>query len=279
MAAPPENKPVSGWQRSVVVGVDRMVYWISCHWLGLFNGAIFLYVAFPILAPVLMNAGVEGPARVIYKVYSPLCHQMTQRSFFLFGEQSAYPREIAGTDLKPIEAYTDTIPEFSDVDEGDWPAFFLAARRFVGNEQMGYKMALCERDIGIYGFVLIGGLVYAMLRKRLKIRPLPFVLFVIIGIGPIAIDGFSQLISYWVTPTGGGQASGFLAWVQSIFPLRESTPTLRALTGGLFGFTLAWLAYPQVEIGMRSTERQLAEKLGRIDEPAQLLQDQTADTS
>jgi len=279
MAAPPEYKPVSGWQRSVVVGVDRMVYWISRHWLGLFNGAIFLYVAFPILAPVLMNAGVDGPARVIYKVYSPLCHQMTQRSFFLFGEQSAYPREIAGTDLKPIEAYKDTIPEFADVEEGDWPAFFFAARRFVGNEQMGYKMALCERDIGIYGFVLIGGLVYAMLRNRLKVRPLPFILFVIIGIGPIAIDGFSQLISYWVTPTGGGQASGFLAWVQSVFPLRESTPTLRALTGGLFGFTLAWLAYPQVEIGMRSTERQLAEKLGRIDDPAQLLRDQTSDIS
>lgn len=279
MTTPPEKKPITGWQRSVVVGVDRMVYWISRHWLGLFNGVIFLYVALPILAPVLMNAGVERPARVIYRVYSPLCHQMAQRSFFLFGEQSVYPREIAGTDLIPIEAYTATIPEFSNVDDGDWPAFFVAARRFVGNEQMGFKMALCERDIGIYGFVLIGGLVYAMLRNRIRIRPLPFILFVVIGIGPIAIDGFSQLFSYWVTPAGGGQASGFLGWVQGFLQMRESTPTIRALTGGLFGFTLAWLAYPQVEIGMRGTERQLAEKLRRIDDPSPPAQDKTPDLS
>ncbi len=80
---------------------------------------------------------------------------------FSLASRSAYPREIAGTYLQPMESYTSQIPDFDEVEEGDWPAFFVAARRFLGNEQMGYKMALCERDIGIYGFVLIGGLIFS----------------------------------------------------------------------------------------------------------------------
>lgn len=268
MSSSQPQKPVTGWQRSFVIGVDRAVYWFSRHWLAVFNVIIFIYVGLPILAPVLMNAGAEGPARAIYTVYKPMCHQMTQRSFFLFGEQAAYPREIAGTDLQPIEAYIDDIPEFQDVSAGDWPAFFAAARRFVGNEQMGYKMALCERDIGIYGFILVGGLIFGLVRYRVKVRPLPLILFIIIGLGPIALDGFSQLFSYWATPLDGSEASGIFAAVQSVLPLRESTPLLRTATGALFGLMLVWLAYPQVEKGMTGTRNDLAKKLSRIDKQA-----------
>jgi len=265
MSSPKPPQPVTGRQRSFVIGVDRAVYWFSRHWLAVFNVLVLIYVGMPILAPVLMNAGAEGPARVIYTVYKPMCHQMTQRSFFLFGEQVAYPREIAGTDLQPIEAYVDDIPEFENVPTDDWPAFFAAARRFVGNEQMGYKMALCERDIGIYGFVLIGGLIFGLVRYRFKVRPLPLILFIIIGLGPIAVDGFSQLFSYWATPLDGSEASGILASVQNLLPLRESTPFLRTMTGALFGFTLVWMIYPQVEKGMARTRRDLAEKLSKVD--------------
>jgi len=267
MTTPQEKQPVSGRQRSFVIGVDRTVYWFSRHWLAVFNALIFIYVALPILAPVLMNAGAEGPARVLYTVYKPMCHQMTQRSFFLFGEQPAYPREIAGsTSLQPIEAYVDDIAEFEDVAPGDWPAFFAAARRFVGNEQMGYKTALCERDIGIYGFILIGGLIFGLIRYRVKVRPLPLVLFIIIGLGPIALDGFSQLFSYWAVPLDGSEASGMFAALQSILPLRESTPFLRTFTGALFGLMLVWLAYPHVEMGMKGTEGDLKLKLSKLDE-------------
>lgn len=263
---PEEEKAVTGWQRSTIIRIDKAVYWFSRHWLAVFNVLVLIYVGLPILAPVLMNAGVTGPARVIYTVYSPLCHQMAQRSFFLFGEQRAYPREIAGTDLTPIEAYIGDIPEFDGVSTDNWPAFFTAARRFVGNEQMGYKMALCERDIGIYGFVLIGGLVFAMVRNRFKIKPLPLILFIIIGMGPIALDGFSQLFSYWASPTNGSAPGEIAATIQRFLPLRESTPALRALTGALFGFMLVWLAYPQVQNGLKGTEQQLREKLQKIGE-------------
>lgn len=270
MASSPERQPVTGWQRSFVIGIDKAVHGFTKHWLAVFNVVAFIYVGLPILAPILMNAGAEGPARAIYTIYSPLCHQMAQRSFFLFGEQTAYPREIAGTELQPIEAYVGDLPEFQDIDPENWPAFFLASRKFIGNEQMGYKMALCERDIGIYGFVLIGGLLFGMLRYRINIKPLPFFLFIVIGILPIALDGFSQLFSYWVVPSDGGAASGLLGLIQRLLPLRESTPAMRAFTGGLFGLMLVWLAYPHVEKGMGRTEGELSTKLDRVAEVDQL---------
>lgn len=260
-----DKTAVKGKQRSLVIGIDRSVYWLSKHWLAVFNTIAIIYVGLPILAPILMNAGLETPARIIYRVYSPLCHQMTQRSFFLFGDQYAYPREIAGTDLEPIEAYIGEIPEFNNVEPDNWPAFFTAARRFLGNEQLGYKIALCQRDIGIYLFVLVGGLVYGMLRNRIKIKPLPILLFIVIGLGPIALDGFSQLFSYWSTPLDGSAPTGIAATIQSVLPLRESTPLLRAFTGAWFGLALVWLAYPHINESMKGTESQLGAKLSRIE--------------
>lgn len=266
MTTPPKKKIATGRTRDLVIGADKLIYKFSKHWLAVLNTIIAIYVALPILAPVLMNAGATGPARVIYTMYSPMCHQMASRSFFLFGEQAAYPRELAGTALKPLESYTGSLPEFATVEDGNWAEFFLAARQFLGNEQMGYKMALCERDIAIYGFVLIGGLVYGMVRRWRKIRPLPLILFLIIGMGPIALDGFSQLFGYYATPLGGGGAVGLQALIGSVFPLRESTPLLRTLTGALFGFMLVWLAYPHLDHNMGRTEDDLERKLTRIGE-------------
>ncbi|MBK8987501.1 MAG: DUF2085 domain-containing protein [Chloroflexi bacterium] len=262
MASSPPKQPVTGRQRSLVIGIDKLIYHFSRHWLAVFNIAIALYVGLPMLAPALMKAGLERPANVIYTIYSPMCHQMASRSFFLFGEQWAYPRALAESSLTPIEAYMPTLPEFAgaSADPAEWTTFLLAARRFVGNEQMGYKMALCERDIAIYSFVLIGGLFYGLLRKRFTIKPLPLWAFIILGMGPIALDGFSQLFSQY------GAASPALSFFNVIFPLRESPPFLRSLTGAIFGFALVWLAYPHVDAGMKTTAADLEAKLIRIGE-------------
>ena len=195
-----------------------------------------------------------------------MCHQMASRSFFLFGEQAAYPRALAGTELTPLETYAETLPAFAGIENENWAEFFLAAREFLGNEQMRYKMALCERDIAIYGFVLIGGLLYGVLRRYRKIRPLPFIFFLILGMGPIGLDGFSQLFGYYATPLSGGDPAGFQAFLGSIFPLRESSPFLRTLTGAIFGFMLVWLAYPHLDYNMGRTEADLERKLTRIGE-------------
>lgn len=255
---PSEKQAVTGWQRTLVIAIDRFVYWLSKHWIGTFSVLAAVYVGLPILAPVLMDAGVTEPARTIYTIYSPMCHQMASRSFFLFGEQPAYPRELAGTELTPIEAYMDDIPVFEGVprDPAAWPAFLMPAREFKGNDEMGYKMALCERDIAIYGFVLLGSLLYWILRRMGVVIPaLPIWAFLIFGMGPIALDGFSQLFSQY------GAAAESLSFLNSIFPLRESTPFLRAGTGALFGFMLVWLAYPRIDEGMEATRKELGAKL------------------
>jgi uncharacterized membrane protein len=209
---------------------DRFGRWISHHYLGLLNLLLALYVGLPFLAPVLMKAGYPDVARPIYSMYGAVCHQLAFRSWFLFGEQTAYPRasaEVAGVE---------TFQQATGIDESDQSSL-LAARDFVGNEQLGYKVAYCQRDIAIYGFMLLFGLVYAATGRR--IPPLHWALWILIGLAPIGLDGFSQLLS---------QFPGFALWTY-----RESTPLLRTLTGALFGLTTAWFGFPLLEESMAET--------------------------
>lgn len=243
--------------------MDRILYTLARRWLLFLNLAVALYVGLPMLAPVLMQVGLTGPASALYRVYSPMCHQLASRSFFLFGEQIAYPREIAGSSLRPIEGYMAGIPEFAEAspDPAQWSTFLWPARRFVGNEQMGYKMALCQRDISIYLSMLIGGLIYGVVRRRGPVRPMPFWLFLLIGIGPIALDGFSQLFSQFFV---GAQ----LEALARLFPLRESSPLLRSLTGAIFGLSIVWLVYPRLDEQFRATADDIQRRLAARAESA-----------
>lgn len=235
---------------------DRILYTFARRWLLFANLVVGIYVGLPLLAPVLMQAGLTTPARGIYTIYSPFCHQLASRSFFLFGEQIAYPRELAGSDLTPIEAYMPSVPEFAEAsaDPSQWETFLLPAREFVGNEQMGYKMALCERDMGIYLAVFVTGLLYAVFRRRIDIRPMPFWLFLLIGLLPIALDGFSQLFSQFFVGLN-------LEALSRLIPLRESSPLVRTVTGVLFGFSLVWLVYPRLDEQMGVIAEDQARKL------------------
>lgn len=230
-----------------ISGADRALYWISRHYLALLNFVMFLYFGLPILAPILMNAGATAPANVIYTVYKPLCHQFGFRSFFLFGEQAYYP-------LK--EAHVQGVITFNDatgfVDLNN-PAGYarLEARQFTGNDVMGYKMALCERDMAIYVSIFLFGVLYAMTGRRIK--PLHWILWILIGMVPIGLDGFSQLLSQmeW-------------SWLVQYLPYRESIPFLRVLTGALFGFTTAWFAYPAIEESMAETRQFFIKKFASV---------------
>jgi uncharacterized membrane protein len=205
------------------------------------NLLVALYVFLPFLAPVLMKAGAQTPASLIYRVYGGVCHQLAYRSFFLFGEQVVYPRAAAGMNgLVPFG-------QVSGIGEGNDPADILAARNFVGNPTVGYKLALCERDIAIYGSILLFGLLFAISGRR--IRPLPWYLWLVFGILPIALDGLSQLFSQ--------PPFNFMVY-------RESTPLLRVITGALFGFTTAWFGYPTIEQTMRDTREMMEAKLRKV---------------
>ncbi|HEX5418255.1 MAG TPA: DUF2085 domain-containing protein [Chloroflexota bacterium] len=60
------------------------------HWLFGVNAALVVFAALPVLAPILAALGYEGISNVIFAVYSLTCHQMPDRSYFLFGHQMAY---------------------------------------------------------------------------------------------------------------------------------------------------------------------------------------------
>lgn len=71
-------------------GLVRLVQFLGQHWFFLFSLVLGLYISVPFLAPIFMHFGWSGPGRVIYFIYSWLCHQLPERSFFLFGPKFTY---------------------------------------------------------------------------------------------------------------------------------------------------------------------------------------------
>jgi len=220
---------------------DRFSYWFSRHYVGVLNFFVIIYLGLPVVAPFLMAAGIEAPARLIYRGYSFVCHQLAFRSFFVLGEQPVYPRAAAG--LAGLMSYN----QATGLGEASTVADLTEARQFVGDPVVGYKIALCERDVAIYGGILIFGILYSLTNRRMP--ALPWYLWLLFGVLPVALDGLSQMFSQ--PPLG-------------FMPFRESTPYLRSLTGFLFGFTTAWFGYPLVEETMKETRSIMTRKLDRI---------------
>lgn len=188
---------------------DGLVNAIARHWLAIFNTIWGTYLLLPILAPILLAAGLQGPSNLIYWVYSVLCHQLPDHSYFFFGNT-------------PVPL----LPEL----EAHGMAHGLnlwEQRRFVGNEIVGYKTAICQRDIAIYGSVFMAGLLFNVVRHRLY--PINFKLYLLFLV-PITVDGLTQLVG-----------------------LHQSNWWLRTVTGALFGGASIWLAYPHVEAAMQDT--------------------------
>lgn len=225
------------------------MYWFSRHYLAFLNGFILLYFGLPILAPVFMKIGAPIPATIVYTIYKPLCHQFGFRSFFLFGEQPYYPLAEAG--MSGVETFEQATGITGLADPTNVARF--EAREYIGNDVVGYKIALCERDMAIYGAIFLFGILYAATGRKLK--PLHWMLWIVIGMGPIGLDGFSQLFSQmdWT-------------WLANVLPYRESTPFLRVLTGAIFGFATAWFAYPNMEESMAETRQFFIKKFAAIEQ-------------
>jgi uncharacterized membrane protein len=236
---------------------------LSRHWLRVALIFLGFYAGLPFAAPTLMKLGLTGPASVLYTLYSPFCHQFAFRTFFLYGEQPFYPRANVNSGvpegITPYEPYIMESPAFAQAVE-PWlngapfdpyvfsPALQFASRSFVGDETMGYKMTLCARDISIYVTMFFTGLIYAIPAVRRRIRPAPVLIYIILGLGPIGLDGFSQLLGY----------PPFNLWAP-----RETGPYFRVITGITFGFMNVWLGFPYLEMSMRETRQQIEAKLAK----------------
>jgi succinate-acetate transporter protein len=73
-----------------VTDTDQSVGWLGRHWLPLFLIVWGVFNLLPWLATVFMNLGWRSLGEALYLIYAPLCHQLPQRSYFLFGPQFSY---------------------------------------------------------------------------------------------------------------------------------------------------------------------------------------------
>ncbi|MHB9032268.1 MAG: DUF2085 domain-containing protein [Anaerolineae bacterium] len=149
-----------------------LLYWFSQHWLLVANICIGALIVVPLSAPVFMQLGLESLGNFIYRLLRASCHQLPERSFFLFGPQAHY--SIA--DLR--QALNGAVPP-----------------RYIGNASLGYKVAVCERDTAIYGSMFLTGLLFNTFKG---VKPLPIKVFILL-ILPMVIDGTGQLIGLWTS--------------------------------------------------------------------------------
>jgi uncharacterized membrane protein len=214
--------------------IKQVALSITRHWLFFLNLLIALWILLPWLAPVFMHLGWTGAGKAIYFIYSFQCHQLPQRSYFLFGRGATYS-------LSEIQAAWQTTTD----------PFIL--RQFIGNPETGWKVAWSDRMVSMYTSILFGGLLYGLLRKWLK--PLSFQKFAILLL-PMIIDGGTHMISDFA-----GIGQGFRdtnIWLQILTENAFSTAFyqgdalgsfnswMRLITGILFGLALVGFAYPYI---------------------------------
>ncbi|RME39952.1 MAG: DUF2085 domain-containing protein, partial [Thermoflexia bacterium] len=199
----------------------------------LLNTLVFLYVAVPFLAPILMKVGNTRAAHLIYLAYRPLCHQIPYRSWFLFGERPFYSME--------------------DLLERGVPPELLVPFGYIGNENLGYKVALCQRDTALYGSLFLAGVAFGLSGRRW--RPLSLRAYLLFGVLPIALDGGIQWVTFAVHLL-------FPAWG---IPVLESTPLRRVITGMLLGFLTVWAIYPRVQQTVQESLGGTSGRSGRGD--------------
>jgi uncharacterized membrane protein len=144
------------------------------RWLILANIGVAIFVGLPFLAPVLLAAGYDVPANVIYAAFHTVCHQWAFRSYFLFGPEATYDHVALAGLIGEAGPYA-----------------------FTGSPELGYKVAFCERDVAIYASVLLAGLVYGWQRGPSPgtVAGLSLTAYALL-ILPMAIDGFSQLFNF-----------------------------------------------------------------------------------
>ena len=175
------------------------------------------YITLAILAPMLMFTSLQQTGQLLYRIYSAVCHQEASKSWF-FSVNSMSPHTTIFT--SPETPFPNTVTSC------------VECSTFVGAPGIGWKIALCHRCTAIYLGVFTASLIYHQLKSRhIQIPMLPTYLYLIIGLSPIIVDTvlLTDSINAFTTST------------------LHNSHILSTLTGGLFGATSIWYAYPQIE--------------------------------
>lgn len=221
---------------------DRIVRSLFRHWLLVLIAGSGIWVLLPWAAPVFQHNGWNIGASIIYQIYSFQCHQLPQRSYFLYGARAMMPV----SDILAVTGAADP----------------LSLRFFVGTADLGWKVAWSDRMVSLYTPLFLGAMMYARSRRRWhRVR---WSLWLLLPYIPLLIDGLWHMLddvlqlhiradNVWLrTLTWGrfdpsfyvGDMIGSFNW------------WARLLTGLLAGFAFTWQVYPHLDHGFQAMAEQ-----------------------
>lgn len=147
----------------------------------------------------------------------------------------------------------------------------IALREFIGNADLGWKVAQCNRSTFMYGAILLGAMVFGFLRQRRIIQPLHLLPCAALML-PMIIDGTTHFIS----EIRGGMAGGFRSTNQWLADqTAHALPTsfyigdtlgsfnlwARFISSLLFGLAVVWLVFPHLNQSLVEAVSDLRAKL------------------
>ncbi len=213
------------------------------NWILPLSIILGIYAGLPLLAPIFMHWGLDNAAGLIYAIYSWFCHQLPERSYFLFGNQLTYS-------LSQIQqAWQNTNNP-------------LLLRQFIGDAAFGWKVAWSDRMVSMFTSLWLIGLIWWPIRR--KLRPLS-----LWGLGlfilPMLLDGGSHFFSDLAGIGQGFRDSN--VWLAVLTRHVFSTSfyigdgwgsfnsLMRLLTGILFGIGIVWYTYPYLDKAFTRPDR------------------------
>jgi len=169
----------------------------------LFYMAFMLLFCSLIFAIPLLQMQKTPLSGYAYSAFSYTCHQLNARSLCIFERGGNFALE-----------------DCANEGENGIHAIHERTAEVEKNGEIGYKLPVCARDIGIYFGMLLGGFLLPFL-LGVKRTEIPNKWLFVIALIPMALDGGTQLIG-----------------------LRESTNFLRIITGAIVGVAMPFYIIP-----------------------------------
>jgi uncharacterized membrane protein len=153
-------------------------------------------------------------------------------------------------------------------------ARILALRDFVGNAQMGWKVAWSDRMVAMYGTLLLMAVLYGLVRTRIRVRPVSLWVCGLLLL-PMTLDGLTHMVSDFAGIGKGFRDSNlWLAvltghnlpqWFYGGDGFGSFNSWMRLVSGLTFGIAVTGLILPSVddaaEIRVPSAETTLSQGL------------------
>lgn len=232
-----KSQEISHAERTLENKVNQFTVHFAKHWLLWINIISGLFIALPFIAPILEVLGFDSIAHVIFGAYRVTCHQLPERSYFIFGHQVALCHRCTAI----------------------WSSFFIGGVLFQFVRHRLQVMPfhwwiLALIPAGIDGGTQLVGPLYEIFPAW-------------------GLTGFA--IGVWLILTAVLVAQGIKAWQYYlfvlIFPLsmifvhltgtRLSNWELRSITGSIWGLANVWLIFPMFEESFADVKEELSRRL------------------